>query len=105
MDCCLAQEEFINGYQANIINFWEEFGSEMASQLPSMSLDTFKYARSLVRVDLAGMSCCVVKIGQVDRCPRCQLAKCVGLNARRVINKAASLLPALVLCTLPSDQH
>lgn len=44
----VLQVEFIQGYQANVMEFWEEHGADMATQLPSMTLDAFKYARGLV---------------------------------------------------------
>lgn len=44
-----VQVHFLEIYQGNIMEFWSEFGEDMMSKLPSMTLDTFKYARALVR--------------------------------------------------------
>jgi hypothetical protein len=38
----------VEGYQGEIMGFWEQYGGEMMATLPSMTLDTFKYARALV---------------------------------------------------------
>jgi hypothetical protein len=39
---------FLEGYQGNFLEFWDAFGEGMSSELPSLTLDTFKYARALV---------------------------------------------------------
>lgn len=42
------QEEFVERYRQQIMNFWEEFSPDMVTKVPSMTLENFKYARGLV---------------------------------------------------------
>jgi len=51
-----VQVHFLEIYQSNIMEFWAEFGDDMMGKLPSMTLDTFKYARALVRGGCAAAS-------------------------------------------------
>lgn len=49
LSCGCVQERFVARYQEHIQDFWEAHGADLTAKLPSMTLDSLKYATSLVR--------------------------------------------------------
>lgn len=47
---CLLQESCIRDYQRRISVFWDAYKAELQGELPTMTIEDLKYARSLVRV-------------------------------------------------------